>query len=289
MSGSGSATYYAYKPSLAAAVVFIVLFFLTVILHIYQISRTRSWFWIPFITGGIFEIIGYLGRAINATETRYEWSFGPFVIQTLFILLAPVLFAASMYMMLGRIALVSGSEHKLIIRRSWLTKIFVLGDILAFFVQAVGGVMLTQTSASAASRGQKIVLVGLFIQIIFFGLFITTALVFAMRAFNGSRKAPWRSALIVLIFGSTLIMVRCIYRVVEYIQGKSGHIMSHEAFIYVFDASLMFIVMILSNTMHPSMIGARVKGGVVVRLWAVKEIIETSATSMETLGYHETD
>lgn len=138
MAGTDSASYYAYKPSLAAAVVFIILFILTTIFHVYQISRTRSWFWIAFITGGFFEIIGYLGRAINATETQYQWSFGPFVLQTLFILLAPVLFAASMYMMLGRIAIVSESEHKLIIRRSWLTKIFVLGDILAFFVQVVG-------------------------------------------------------------------------------------------------------------------------------------------------------
>lgn len=149
--------------------------------------------------------------------------------------------------------------------------------------------MLTQSSASAASHGQKIVLVGLFIQIIFFGLFITTALLFAKGASNGSRKTPWRTALVILIFGSILIMIRCIYRVVEYIQGKTGYIMSHEVFIYVFDASLMFIVMLIFNVMHPSMIGARIKGGIVLRLWKVKEVIDTGANSMTTLAYHETD
>lgn len=52
-------------------------------------------------------------------------------------------------------------------------------------------------------------------------------------------------------------MIRCIYRVVEYIQGKTGYIMSHEAFIYVFDASLMFIVMLLFNVMDPTRVTVR--------------------------------
>ena len=88
--------------------------------------------------GDIVETIGFIARAFNASENVRQWSFPPFVIQTLGLLLAPVLFAASMYATLGRISELAKGESKLIIRRSWLTKFFVGGDIFAFLVQTLG-------------------------------------------------------------------------------------------------------------------------------------------------------
>lgn len=41
-------------------------------------------------------------------------------------------------MELGRIMIVTGGEHLSPIRRSWLTKIFVVGDVISFLVQAGG-------------------------------------------------------------------------------------------------------------------------------------------------------
>lgn len=41
-------------------------------------------------------------------------------------------------MELGRIMIVTGGEHLSPIRRSWLTKIFVVGDVTSFLVQAGG-------------------------------------------------------------------------------------------------------------------------------------------------------
>jgi hypothetical protein len=62
----------------------------------------------------------------------------PYIIQALLILVAPALFAATIYMALGRIVtLVDGEEYTLI-RHRWLTKIFVCGDVLSFMVQSAG-------------------------------------------------------------------------------------------------------------------------------------------------------
>lgn len=47
---------YRYDPSLAAAVIFLVLFKLSTILHAVQAVRTRSWYLTPFIIGGICEL-----------------------------------------------------------------------------------------------------------------------------------------------------------------------------------------------------------------------------------------
>jgi len=58
--------------------------------------------------------------------------------QTLLLLIAPALFAASIYMELGRIIeLVDGEAHAMI-RKRWLTKLFVCGDVLSFTLQMAG-------------------------------------------------------------------------------------------------------------------------------------------------------
>lgn len=43
---------YRYDPSMAAAVIFIILFLAISTLHLYQMVRTRIWVLIPFVLGG---------------------------------------------------------------------------------------------------------------------------------------------------------------------------------------------------------------------------------------------
>ena len=81
------------------------------------------------------ECVGYGGRAISSTN---QWELNPYIIQSLLILLAPALFAATIYIILGRIiVLLDGQAHSMI-RVKWLTKIFVSGDVLSFLVQGGG-------------------------------------------------------------------------------------------------------------------------------------------------------
>jgi hypothetical protein len=67
-----------------------------------------------------------------------NWTLGPYIIQTLFLLLAPALLAASIYMLLGRIILVLRAESHAIMKKKWLTKVFVTGDVLSFLLQGAG-------------------------------------------------------------------------------------------------------------------------------------------------------
>ena len=87
------------------------------------------------------EFVGYIGRALSSKETP-NWTLGPYIIQALLLLVAPALFAASIYMTLGRIILVVEGEQYSLIRKRFLTKIFVLGDVLSFFIQAAGIVVV---------------------------------------------------------------------------------------------------------------------------------------------------
>ena len=89
----------------------------------------------PFTNNQTVEWTGYVFRIIssyNLTSTSI------FIIQTLLLLLPPSLFAASIYMVLGRIILFTNGESMAPIHANWLTKIFVIGDVFSFLVQAGG-------------------------------------------------------------------------------------------------------------------------------------------------------
>lgn len=93
---------------------------------------------IPFLVGGAFEIAGYIGRIIASTESPGPYELGPYILQSITILVAPALFAASIYMQMGRIVLMLDADSKLFLRRTWMTKIFVGGDVASFLLQAAG-------------------------------------------------------------------------------------------------------------------------------------------------------
>lgn len=224
----------------------------------------------------VVEIVGYIGRALSSKQSP-DWTLGPYIMQTLCLLLAPALLAASIYMLLGRIILVLHAESHSILKKKWLTKIFVTGDVMSFLLQGTGmcsgdnrnmkqnsltiypgGGIQSSGSLDGMKTGERIIIMGLFVQIIFFGFFIIVAGLFDRklrkypipRAFD--REIPWRKHLNILYATSLLILVRSLFRLVEYIQGNKGYLLRHEVYLYVFDSLLIFIAMVIFNIVHPS-------------------------------------
>ncbi|KAL4972260.1 RTA1 like protein-domain-containing protein [Aspergillus desertorum] len=244
--------YYMYDPSKAAAITFAALFGLTTLIHIWQTLRNRTWYMTPFIIGGIFEAIGYLCRFISATQTP-NWTMYPYIGQSLLILLGPALFAASVYMLLGRIIRMLNAGSISPVRPNWLTKIF---DRVLTSVEG-GGMQASAKTQDRAEMGEKMILGGLFVQILFFSIFIFVSIIFHRRMLSTpvhrmGTDVPWNKYLKILYFVSFLILIRSLYRVAEYIQGKEGVLQSKEVFIYVLDAFLMLVCCVILNIWHPS-------------------------------------
>ncbi|OBT69395.1 hypothetical protein VE03_01136 [Pseudogymnoascus sp. 23342-1-I1] len=228
------------------------------------------------IIGGFFEWIGYVGRAMSSQQSP-NWTIGPYVMQTLLLLVAPALFAASIYMVLSRIILLVDGESHALIKKKWLTKIFVCGDVASFMLQGGGGGIQSSGTASALKTGSRLVVGGLFVQLFFFGCFIAVAVHFdvAMHRLPTSRAqdVPWRKHLVALYLASVLVMVRSIFRVVEYLQGFDGYLLSHEYYLYIFDAVLMLCVLVVFNVVHPSEVVALVEGGrMAKRGWMMESV-----------------
>lgn len=51
-SGQDDFEFYHYDPSIAAAVIFLLLFLVMTVVHTYQMFRTKTWYFIPFVIGG---------------------------------------------------------------------------------------------------------------------------------------------------------------------------------------------------------------------------------------------
>lgn len=82
---------------------------------------------------------------------------------------------------------------------------------------------------------------------------------------NGAR---WKMVMRDLYILSVLILVRCVFRVVEYAMGNGGFLNAHEAFLYVFDACLMVAVLIFMAVARPAR-------------WLPKKNLEIQSQGME--------
>ncbi|CRK19837.1 Protein RTA1 like protein [Verticillium longisporum] len=239
---------YRYTPSLPAAIVSVAIFAVLTAGHVWRMSRARAFYFTPFVIGGILQVIGYCGRIWGHFD---KLSIPGFVVQAIPILVAPALYAASIYMILGRLIRTLRAEHLSLLPVDWVTRIFVTGDVVAFSLQASGGGIQSGGTLDLYKLGEKIIIAGLFVQIVVFGFFVVTSILFHRRM-NAQpptgasvAKVPWRRYLWVLYVTSAIILVRSVFRVVEYLQGNDGYLISHEIFLYMFDALLMALCMLI--------------------------------------------
>lgn len=218
--------FYGYTPSKAAAGVIGAVFAVLFVGHAWSLARYRSWFMSYFVVGVAAESVGYFLRIWSATKPTVM---GPYIATTLFIILAPAFLAASIYTSFGRIAAFVGQQHSPV-RASRVTAIFVSIDVLSFLLQGGGGGL--QTNGTSQNLGKTILVVGLVVQIVGLGIFTVFAAIFHYRARRaGEPNGPWVTCLWTLYAGCVLILIRSVYRTVEYATSSSnsdGYLVSHE-------------------------------------------------------------
>lgn len=158
-------------------------------------------------------------------------------------------------MTLSRIIRLTHGEEQALIQPRNLTRTFVGGDIASFIIQGSAAGLMVQSDLAPIGKG--IVIAGLLVQIIMFGLFVCTAILWHRRRRqmptrrSSGRDVPWRRWLWMLYTVSALIMLRSIFRVAEFAMGYGGYLLSNEWPLYVFDAVLMWIVTVVFALRYP--------------------------------------
>lgn len=176
-------------------------------------------------------------------------------------------------MMLGRTIRLAKGDDISLIKPKWCTRIFVGADVSTLMLQGLGkinreqaqGGQLTQSGASImgtrklalALAGEKIVIASLALQVTAFMAFVIVGAHFHVRMNEKSRsvgimaKADWRRMLWILASVSSLILLRCVYRLIEYSTGNTSYLHTHEWPLYVFDAVPMALVLALMLVLQP--------------------------------------
>ncbi|KAI1397195.1 RTA1-domain-containing protein [Hypoxylon fuscum] len=269
-----NASFYNYDPSQAVAAVCAALFGIGLIWSVIMTARTRAWVWTVQLLAIIMEVLGYAVRIVSVANPK---DLNLYAVQFCVIILAPVLMAGAIYVVFGRIVFHVVPAEERTTRLLWIpprfvTPIFVTFDVVALLVQLIGAVMVSSTQATdanAASKlknGKNIALTGLALQIIAFGLFSIVAARFhfsSQRFIAGlqsrlekadggravfvqgtSRKINpnWRRLLYAVNVSCVLILIRSVFRVVEFAEGPTGTVMKQEWFMYVFDTLPIFLL-----------------------------------------------
>ena len=104
----------------------------------------------------------------------------PFLLQFMFIFLAPAIIAASCYMAMGRVILhVTPPKYqtikKLWVPPRWMTPIFVGCDVVAFLIQVLGASRVGSDDFKVVKQSYSIMKIGLSVQLACFGFFIIVA------------------------------------------------------------------------------------------------------------------
>lgn len=204
--------------------------------------------------GALWEMACYVFRILSiehvANETFYTVWF-------VLILLAPLWINAYAYMVLGRMVYNFTSSAKILGFKAWRFGLyFVLLDIFAFVVQAVGASMASGSNVpqSQIFRGLHIYMGGIGLQQFFICCFVGLAIRFQQQMKRDASAADQKRALrmlYILYAVLTLITVRIIFRLAEYANGYKSGIPVHEAYQYILDSTLMLTALVLFNAVHP--------------------------------------
>ncbi|KAJ1028358.1 hypothetical protein NDA16_001528 [Ustilago loliicola] len=149
-------------------------------------------------------------------------------------------------------------------------RVFVWSDVATFLVQVSAGGMQASGGAenpNLTETGDKLFLVGVILQgisYILFTLLLTYATILVTRegACNkagqmGERKImglekPVFALVGGLYFSSIFVIIRSIYRIIEFSQGYSGYLVSHEIYLFVLDAAPLLLAVGVWVLMWPS-------------------------------------
>lgn len=201
-------------------------------------------------------LLGYIVRYLSI---KNPFELLPYVLQSVFIILPPSLYAATIYMLYGRIVTLTDATDLSIIRPTLITKVFVAGDAFAFLLQGGGGGMMT--TQGKETLGKNILLIGLFLQLVSFGFFFVVSAAFYYRVKNSRRpptpsygKHHWTVIMKVLYVAAALIIFRCIFRAIEFTSATDAAIRKNEVYSYCFDAVPMLIVQVVFNFYHGGMV-----------------------------------
>ncbi|CUM64883.1 uncharacterized protein PRCAT00002499001 [Priceomyces carsonii] len=249
------------------------------------------WFGIAMSCGCGLEFAGYISRALSVHDLSNN---DTFLAQIICLTIAPAFIMGAIYYLLGTLIILYGPKYSKL-KPLWYSIIFVFCDVVSLIVQAVGGALASSNDDN--ENGTHIMVAGIAFQIVSMSLFFFFWFWFLFEIyFNADRQITFSLKRLLQLFFNTkegtilhrqldtsytqayhdiraarlfnffpavitssvvFVYVRCIYRVIELAQGWRGFLITHEVYIMVLDAAMVFLACVLYVPFHPAYILGR--------------------------------
>ncbi|KAI5231675.1 hypothetical protein AUEXF2481DRAFT_40780 [Aureobasidium subglaciale EXF-2481] len=255
---------YGYVPSLAAGIVYCVLFGLSGLAHTFQAIRTRALWNLVFAIGCLTEVLGWAARSWS---NQCPYNANAFLMQICTLIIAPTFFTAGIYVILGRMIAIAGPGVSPI-GPTWYLWIFCTIDVISLVVQAIGGgsaaVAFNAEPPGNTKIGTDIMVAGIDFQLASVIIFSVLFFLFLYRA-GVKRSIPafrddgdMKLLVAVTSLAILLIVMRSIYRTVELAGGWTGRVIETERYFVALDGAPMAALVIAYNILHPGVLINRI-------------------------------
>ncbi|BAE55920.1 unnamed protein product [Aspergillus oryzae RIB40] len=224
---------YFYNPSLAASILFTILYTIPLLYHTYLSLiapytglQKKVPYFIPIAIGAATEVAAY---AIRAASVHQQDNIGLYATSSSLIVIAPVLVCASLYILIGRLIRSSAgggratpssdTETKEPVQLfgrfspSWIPRVFVTSDVVSFLTQAAGSGIASSNDWTGKEKdvGVGVLIAGLVLQLVTFGFFLVVVVWFDLSFASGEVEEGVRSVLRGIYIAGFFIMVRILF------------------------------------------------------------------------------
>ncbi|KAJ7841200.1 RTA1-domain-containing protein [Mycena olivaceomarginata] len=266
---------YGYIPHEYVAIIFVVLFGISTILHIGQATYYRMWWLLPTAClCGLGELVGWSGRLWSSFSPSFS---DPYMMQITSTIISPTPLIAVNFILLSWIVTRLGPCYARL-TPIWYTILFLSCDILALVIQgAGGGIASSANTLSGANLGANIMLAGIVFQfaaIIAYSALAADflrripcrpphtklkAMIAAPRILHARPLYPVRYPDTIQSLCSLCSMhPRSIYRIIELSTGWHGRIIETEVYFNVLDGGMVILAIFTINFAHPGrLLGSR--------------------------------
>ncbi|KAK7215131.1 hypothetical protein V2G26_003134 [Clonostachys chloroleuca] len=250
---------YGYTPKLSIALFAAVWFLLLFIVHLAQCIRHRSWWFITFPVGLVFEIVGYVARSLSAKVSPYNLIY--FILQYFFIVTAPVFLAAGIYTILSALISRLGRQYSFLPPK-FILWFFITSDVIATLTQITGAALIgvSQTKRKDPTTANNILLGGLAYQVLSMGVFVFMTATFLFRARRAISSVGLTAFSLVFAIAAVLIYLRTCFRLAETAEGLGGALLRNETFFACLEFAPVALAVLLYAIWHPGRcLGSRVR------------------------------
>ncbi|KAJ7278443.1 RTA1-like protein [Mycena rebaudengoi] len=235
---------YGYIPDQKVAIVFLVLYGLSTILHLGQATYFRTWWLFPTACAcGFGELIGWGARLWSFSDPQSKTAY---LMQITTTMISPTPLLAVNFIVLAHIVQRLGTSYSWLTPK-WYTIIFLTCDFVALTVQGVGGGMASSAnSPPAANVGANVMLGGIVFQ-------FAAIVVYSSLAGDFFRRYFMYSPIMIggLVFSTTCLFIRSVYRTIELTDGWTGRIIHTELYFNVLDGAMVTLAIFTMNAAHP--------------------------------------